>query len=265
MVTPTAPVTSTSSTKSKKPKKPTTKPSKEPAKIKIADAASSTDDDETYSELIASTHEESPDPPLAYVPPAGSVPADFDVDVDFGEFDYDAVKAEEGAELWLVRAPNEVRPILFLSYPTNLLRKKINKFQVRAKNLQGIQVLSSPSSIVGRVGELSRKSIAYDIWSLSASSSSSASIGDSHHPHVCAEELNGLSVLLPRKRKDGKLFLGAYDVPAFPFDYIFRVLTNIRSAEARHATPRRHCAPRRAYTTQFWRRDTPKPSARGVP
>ena len=265
MVTPTAPITSTSSAKLKKPKKPTTRPPKEPAKSKIADAASSTDDDETYSELIASAHEESPDPPLAYVPPAGSVPADFDVDVDFGEFDYDAVKAEEGAELWLVRAPNEVRPILFLSPPTNLLRQKINKFQVRAKNLQGIQVLSSPSSVVGRVGELSRKSIAYDIWSLSASSSSSASIGDSHHPHVCAEELNGLSVLLPRKRKDGKLFLGAYDVPAFPFDYIFRVLTNIRSAEARHATPRRHCAPRRAYTTQFWRRDTPKPSARGVP
>ena len=124
MVTPTAPITSTSSAKLKKPKKPTTKPPKEPAKSKIADAASSTDDDETYSELIASAHEESPDPPLAYVPPAGSVPADFDVDVDFGEFDYDAVKAEEGAELWLVRAPNEVRPILFLSSHTNLLRKK---------------------------------------------------------------------------------------------------------------------------------------------
>jgi hypothetical protein len=63
------------------------------------------------------------------------------------------------------------------------------------------------------VGELSRKTTAYDIWSLSPPSSSShrsANIGDSHHPQVCAEELNGLSVLLPRKRKGGKLFLGTY-------------------------------------------------------
>ena len=114
MVTPTAPVPSTSSAKSKKPKKPTAKPSKEPVKIKIADAASSTDDDESYSDLIAPAPEESPDPSLAYVPPVGSIPADFDV--DFGEFDYDAVKAEEGAELWLVRAPIDVRPILFFSH-----------------------------------------------------------------------------------------------------------------------------------------------------
>ena len=123
MVTPTAPVPSTSSAKSKKPKKTTAKPPKGPVKINIADAASSTDDDESYSELIAPAPEESPDPPLAYVPPAGSVPADFDV--DFGEFDYDAVKAEEGAELWLVRAPIDVRPILFVSHlPYELTEKK---------------------------------------------------------------------------------------------------------------------------------------------
>ncbi|KAN0141054.1 hypothetical protein V8E53_000810 [Lactarius tabidus] len=180
MVTPAALVTS--STKPKKPKKSTSKSPKEPAQL--ADAASSSDADND-SWLIA--REESPDPPLAYVPPAGSVPADFDVDIDFGEFDYDSVKAEEGAELWLVRAP----------------------IAVKSKNLQGVQVLSS-SSVGGRVGELSRKTAAYDIWSLSPPSSSSresVSIGDSYHPQVCAEELNGLSVLLPRKRKGGKLFL----------------------------------------------------------
>jgi hypothetical protein len=33
-----------------------------------------------------------------------------DYDVEFGDFDYDAVKADEGAELWLVRAPTSVRP-----------------------------------------------------------------------------------------------------------------------------------------------------------
>jgi hypothetical protein len=29
-----------------------------------------------------------------------------------GQFDYDAVKADEGAELWLVRAPTAVRLLL---------------------------------------------------------------------------------------------------------------------------------------------------------
>jgi hypothetical protein len=105
------PATITSSAKSKKPKKLTSKSPKEPAKL--ADAASSSDA-EADSWLIA--REESPEPPLAYVPPAGSVPADFDVDIDFGEFDYDSVKAEEGAELWLVRAPIAVRPVPSLSF-----------------------------------------------------------------------------------------------------------------------------------------------------
>lgn len=38
----------------------------------------------------------------------GLVPADCD-DVEFGDFDFDAVNAEEGAELWLVRVPSSVR------------------------------------------------------------------------------------------------------------------------------------------------------------
>ncbi|KAI9436317.1 hypothetical protein H4582DRAFT_1816817 [Lactarius indigo] len=185
MSPPTAPITSTSSTRSNKSKKPAVKPSKKPAKVAAAAAASSSSDAEDRT----ITHEESVDLTAAYVPPAGSVPVSFDADVEFGEFDYDAVKADEGAELWLVRAPTAVK----------------------AKNLQGIQVLSSPS-IVGRVGELSRKSTAYDIWSRFSPSSSSSSSrgggsGDRHQPHVGAEELNGLSVLLPRKRKGGKLFL----------------------------------------------------------
>jgi hypothetical protein len=37
-----------------------------------------------------------------------------DYDVEFGDFDYDAVKADEGTELWLVRAPTSVRPFLSL-------------------------------------------------------------------------------------------------------------------------------------------------------
>jgi hypothetical protein len=109
MVTPVAPVSSNPNARSKKPKKPTRKPAKEPAKTAPAPAASSSSDAE--DEQIAHEEPESPDPTLAYVPPAGCVLADFDFDVEFGEFDYDAVKADEGIELWLVRAPTAVRPV----------------------------------------------------------------------------------------------------------------------------------------------------------
>ena len=30
---------------------------------------------------------------------------------DYGDFDYDAVKADDGVELWLVRVPSAVRPV----------------------------------------------------------------------------------------------------------------------------------------------------------
>ncbi|KAI9445754.1 hypothetical protein BJY52DRAFT_1314975, partial [Lactarius psammicola] len=190
MSPPAAPVPSTSSVRLKKPKKLTAKPAKAKAKAKAATAAASSSDIE--DRMIV--HEESVDPALTYVPPAGSVPAEFDVDVDFGEFDYDAVKADEGAELWLVRAPTTV---------------------VKAKNLHGVQVLSPPNSVAGRVGDLSRKTTTYDIWSRlppSSHQSQSQSGGDRHHLHVGAEELNGLSVLLPCKRKGGKLFLASKPV-----------------------------------------------------
>ena len=40
---------------------------------------------------------------------------------DYGDFDYDAVKADDGVELWLVRAPSTVRMrSLSLSFPPSL-------------------------------------------------------------------------------------------------------------------------------------------------
>ncbi|KAI0296850.1 hypothetical protein BC826DRAFT_907982, partial [Russula brevipes] len=104
--------------------------------------------------------------------PQGRDPADYEV--EFGDFDYDAVKAEEGAELWLVRAPTAVK----------------------AKGLQGLEI----SSRIGLVGDLMRKSTAYDLWALEPRVTAV-------HVGVSAEELGSLSVLLPRKRKGGKLYL----------------------------------------------------------
>lgn len=72
------------------------------------------------------TREENVNPTLAYAPPAGSVLADFDV--DFGEFDYDTVKEDEGAELWLVRAPTAVRSVPpFSSNPQRILLQYYGK------------------------------------------------------------------------------------------------------------------------------------------
>ncbi|KAH9961040.1 hypothetical protein BC827DRAFT_1267790 [Russula dissimulans] len=118
--------------------------------------------------------------------PEGLIQADYDV--DFGEFDHDALRADDGAELWLVRAPSAVK----------------------ARNLQRLEI----SSRVGLVGDLHRKSIAYDVWALEpiggGDHQGDDELGKGAGPPVVgvsAEELNGLSVMLPCKRKGGKLYL----------------------------------------------------------
>ena len=77
---------------------------RKPKKLKAKEKVVSPD---AEAAVGISIRNEGVDPSLAYAPPAGSVPADYDV--EFGEFDYDAVKADEGAELWLVRVPTGVR------------------------------------------------------------------------------------------------------------------------------------------------------------
>jgi hypothetical protein len=50
-----------------------------------------------------------------------ATPSDHDGVVEssdyYGDFDYDAVKADDGVELWLVRAPSTVRLLAFSRYP----------------------------------------------------------------------------------------------------------------------------------------------------
>jgi hypothetical protein len=90
---------------------------------------------------------------------------------------------------------------------------------VKAKSLHGLEV----SHRTGLVGDLVRKSAAYDVWALEpavdrAQGSGSGSedqgeakgtVARAHAGLVGAEELNNLSVLLPCKRRGGKLQLGA--------------------------------------------------------
>jgi hypothetical protein len=47
------------------------------------------------------------EPTWAYQPPDGAAQADYDV--EFGSFGYDQVKADDEAELWIVRVPAGVR------------------------------------------------------------------------------------------------------------------------------------------------------------
>ncbi|KAF8496848.1 hypothetical protein F5888DRAFT_1614298 [Russula emetica] len=122
-----------------------------------------------------------PTPPAAHTASQGSghpsASSDHDSIIDesgdYGDFDYDAVKADDGVELWLVRAPSTMK----------------------AKNLRDLEINSS--RVGGLVGDLMRKGTAYDVWSLDPDPAVSG-VG------VGAEELNGLSVLLPCKRKGGK-------------------------------------------------------------
>lgn len=91
---------------------------------------------------------------------------------------------------------------------------------MKARNLRGLEINASRK---GLVGDLLRKGTAYDLWALDPATVSrrgddddddglglggAASLSDAQ-VGVGAEELNGLSVLLPCKRKGGQLYHGA--------------------------------------------------------
>ena len=58
------------------------------------------------------------------------------------------------------------------------------------------------SSKTARIGSLARKHTKYDVWSL----------GDDGNDLVGAEESKNFSCILPRKKKDGKLYIGTLPV-----------------------------------------------------
>jgi len=116
--------------------------------------------------------DERTNPDWDYVPPEGTILLDHDV--DSGEFDWDAVKNNEDVELWLIRVPEGVKP----------------------KFLENVPIDLPSSSQSKRVGVLNRKHVSYDIWS----------VADDDELPVGGEEIRGLSCLLPRKKKNGKLY-----------------------------------------------------------
>jgi hypothetical protein len=72
---------------------------------------------------------------------------------------------------------------------------------VKPKYLENLQLdkpISSVSPQSALVGILKRKHMTFDIWS----------VGDGDDQPVGGEELKDLSCLLPRKKKNGKLYPG---------------------------------------------------------
>ncbi|KAG6375826.1 hypothetical protein JVT61DRAFT_2684 [Boletus reticuloceps] len=103
-----------------------------------------------------------------------------------------------------------------LSKMIQTLRFGSSESQIRCiqpKHLQGLEIdspsssssLSSPSR-TARIGSLVRKTMSYDVWSIGPSSSSADANADANV--AGAEELLGLTPLLPRKRKKGRLYIG---------------------------------------------------------
>lgn len=78
--------------------------------------------------------------------------------------------------------------------------------QIKPKHLEQAKLDAPASARTARIGAISRKHGSYDIWSVGPD----ASAEEQRTPLLGAgaEEVRGLSCLLPRKRKGGKLFLG---------------------------------------------------------
>ncbi|KAG1736928.1 uncharacterized protein EDB91DRAFT_1055328 [Suillus paluster] len=121
---------------------------------------------------------EGENPHWAYKPPPGTEL--FDHSFANETFDWDSIKKDDDLELWLIRVPELIKP----------------------KHFEGLEVDAPSSSRSRQVGSLSRKGTVYDIWSM----------GDDDTEFAGAEELRGLSCLLPRKKKSGKLYMAPKEI-----------------------------------------------------
>jgi hypothetical protein len=123
--------------------------------------------------------------------------------LDAQEFDWDAVNDEDN-EIWLIRAPSNVR--ISLIHSKLILR---DMHQLKAKHLEELQLDTLPAASLKaktmKLGRLVRGEETYDLWALGTSTSPED--GDSVLA-VASGEMNGLSCLLPRKSKSGKLYAG---------------------------------------------------------
>ncbi|KAM5542751.1 hypothetical protein V8D89_003712 [Ganoderma adspersum] len=121
---------------------------------------------------------EGEDASLAYKPPEGYVLMKHSAEET--EFDWDTINDDDNLELWVVRVPDGLKP----------------------KHLENVKIEAPPSSKTARIGSVDRKSTAYDVWSL----------GDDDAEAVGGDELRAVSCLLPRRKKNGKLYQAPHAV-----------------------------------------------------
>ncbi|KAI1791508.1 hypothetical protein LXA43DRAFT_418798 [Ganoderma leucocontextum] len=115
---------------------------------------------------------EGEDASLPYKPPEGYVLMKHGAEET--EFDWDAINNDDNLELWVLRVPDGLKP----------------------KHLENVKIEAPSSSKTARIGSIDRKSTAYDVWSL----------GDDDAEAVGGDELRAVSCLLPRRKKNGKLY-----------------------------------------------------------
>ncbi len=136
----------------------------------------------------------------AYRPPPGSILLSDAIESEV--FDYDTLKEDDDLELWIIRVPDGVRVfayIVFLSLFSRLFS------QITPKHLNNQQIPVPSSSHTQQVGTLSRKNATYNIWSVRPETFETE--GRPPAP-AGGDETLGLTCLVPRKKKDSKLYTG---------------------------------------------------------
>ncbi|KAJ6457062.1 hypothetical protein C8R47DRAFT_1060289 [Mycena vitilis] len=151
-------------------------PEPRPAKTSKSKAAEKA---KSSAKQKSSGRNEGADPHWAYEPPKKSVRLDESADV--GDFDWDALRGNPDLELWLVRIPEGVKPRY-----------------LETAQLELTAAAKRDSKKTAKLGMLQRKHVAYDIWSVGDDAPDDLPIG--------GEEIKGLSCLVPRNSKPGKLY-----------------------------------------------------------
>lgn len=151
---------------------------------------------------VDDTDDEEPQAEAALVPP-GAIPLS-DL-LDAKEFDYDELKDNDDLELCIIRIPDGVCLFALSNHTILSSVLKLWKSQVKPKNLDNLNLTLPPSASTSsmRVGTLSKKNAAYDIWSVRDEASDETTVAG-------GDEVLGLSCLVPRKKKGGKLFTGVH-------------------------------------------------------
>ncbi|KIJ32440.1 hypothetical protein M422DRAFT_35841 [Sphaerobolus stellatus SS14] len=124
---------------------------------------------------------------LAFAPLSGMTALDLS-QVD-EEFDWDAVKNDENKEIWLIRVPVDLKP------------KHLTELEIPIPS-------TNESSSSSKLHVFDRKRAKYEVWTVPETTTKKAGDGEEGKSQTASpgEELTRLSCLLPRKRKQGRLY-----------------------------------------------------------